>query len=73
MDFNFNQLLQEKKKKKLKKKKKKKQRKMVAEAEIVCQQNMGVLDVKFFPNKGSNIHEIGGTRPSTDLGSEEEP
>nr|AFK34786.1 unknown [Lotus japonicus] len=32
---------------------------MVAEAEIVCQQNMGVSDVKFFPNKGSNIHEIG--------------
>ncbi|XP_027365538.1 probable protein phosphatase 2C 49 [Abrus precatorius] len=31
---------------------------MVAEAEIVCQQNVGVLDVKYFPNKGSDIHEI---------------
>ncbi|XP_058770325.1 probable protein phosphatase 2C 49 [Vicia villosa] len=32
---------------------------MVAEAEVVCQQSVGVLDVKYFPNKGSNIHEIG--------------
>lgn len=32
---------------------------MVAEAELVCQQSVGVLDVKYFPNKGSNIHEIG--------------
>jgi hypothetical protein len=33
--------------------------KMVAEAEVVCQQSVDVLDVKYFPNKGSNIHEIG--------------
>jgi len=32
---------------------------MVAEAEVVCPQNVGVLDVKHFPNKGSDIHEIG--------------
>ncbi|KAK2456942.1 Protein phosphatase 2C family protein [Trifolium repens] len=32
---------------------------MVAEAEVVCQQSVDVLDVKYFPNKGSNIHEIG--------------
>ncbi|XP_027934972.1 probable protein phosphatase 2C 49 [Vigna unguiculata] len=34
---------------------------MVAEAEVVCQQNMGVLDVKHFQNKGSDVHEIGDT------------
>lgn len=32
---------------------------MVAEAEVVCQQSVGVLDVKYLPNKGNNIHEIG--------------
>lgn len=32
---------------------------MVAEAEVVCQQNVGVLDVKHFPNKGSDVHQIG--------------
>ena len=32
---------------------------MVAEAEVVCQQNVGVLDVKHFPNKVSDVHEIG--------------
>lgn len=31
----------------------------MAEAEVVCQQSVGVLDVKYFLNKGSNIHEIG--------------
>ena len=34
---------------------------MVAEAEVVCQQNMGVLDVKHFQNKGSDVHQIGDT------------
>lgn len=32
---------------------------MVAEAEVACQQNVGVLDVKHFPNKGSDVHQIG--------------
>lgn len=33
---------------------------MVAEAELVCQQSVAALDVKYFPNKGSNIHQIEG-------------
>ncbi|CAL0300197.1 unnamed protein product [Lupinus luteus] len=33
---------------------------MVADAELVCQQSMTMLDVKYFPNKESKIHEIEG-------------
>lgn len=32
---------------------------MVAEAEVVYQQSVSVLDVKHFLNKGSDVHEIG--------------
>lgn len=42
---------------------------MVAEADLVCQQSVPVLDVQYFP-KGANIHEIGDaaaiTPPSFD-------
>lgn len=38
---------------------KEKAQNMVAEAEVVCQQNVGMLDVKHFQNKGNDVHEIG--------------
>ncbi|OIV91024.1 hypothetical protein TanjilG_16984 [Lupinus angustifolius] len=33
---------------------------MVADAELVCQQSMAMLDVKYFPNKENKVHEIEG-------------
>ncbi|KAL1341241.1 hypothetical protein HN51_027726 [Arachis hypogaea] len=37
---------------------------MVAEAELVCQQSVALLDVKYFPNKGTGIHEIEDVAPT---------